>query len=685
MNWRATLGRRSGTCAISRLGTAAVCHPWIWCRFPLADRCHFSFAYPGLASWAIIGRLCGTATVRLALKKLFCSIFAVACSLLSFCGFAFSQDGGVIYAKRCAGCHAAPKGRTPSVEALHGMSATAILRALDSGVMRDQAAGLSAAERAAIAEYLAGAASKSARAAASQAGAGYCTAEAPSSGRGRSEWNGFGAGLENARFQTKEAAGLTQADVPKLRLKWAFSLGDITNSRGQPVVVGGRVFAVGATKVFALDAKSGCLYWTFTTEAPVRSGVVAGASAIYFGDSKANVYAVEIATGKLVWKTRVDEHPAAVITDTPALADGVLYLGVSSYEELVAQNKAYACCTFRGSVVAVDAASGKTVWKTYTVESPHPVSAKNAETRVGQPAAGTQRFGPSGVSVWSTPTVDVKRNVVYVSTGDNYSDPATDSSDAVLALERASGKILWSRQMTEKDAYNVACEGADGANCPEAKGPDFDFGQPPILVTLANGAQELVLAQKSGMAWAIDPDQQGKVLWQAKLGKGSSLGGSMWGSASDGQSVYVAISDLGFRAVKDQPGKFELDPAVGGGLYAVDLASGKMVWNATPVGCGGRKNCSPAQPGAVTAIPGVVFEGSMDGHLRAYASSSGEVVWDFDTAREYDAVNGEKARGGSIDAGGVAVAGGMVYGYSGYGQWGGMAGNVLLAFTVEGK
>jgi polyvinyl alcohol dehydrogenase (cytochrome) len=279
----------------------------------------------------------------------------------------------------------------------------------------------------------------------------------------------------------------------------------------------------------------------------------------------------------------------------------------------------------------------------------------------------------------------VKRNAVYVATGDNYSDPPTDTSDAVMAFDRGTGKLLWSRQMTTNDTYNLGCEVAIHDNCPDSKGPDFDFGQPPILVSLPNGKQELVIAQKSAVAWGIDPDQQGKVLWQTTLGKGSSLGGSMWGSAADERSMYVAISDVGFRPVKDQAGKFELDPATGGGVFALDLLSGKTVWSASAKICEERKNCSPAQPAAVAVIPGVVFEGSMDGHFRAYASSSGEIIWDFDTAREYDTVNGERARGGAIDGGGAAIVGGMVYVYSGYGQWGGMPGNVLLAFSVEGK
>ena len=299
------------------------------------------------------------------------------------------------------------------------------------------------------------------------------------------------------------------------------------------------------------------------------------------------------------------------------------------------------------------------------------------------------RRGPSGAGVWSTPTIDLKRNLIYVSTGDNYSNPTTGTSDAVLALDRDTGKILWSQQMTANDAYTVDCVGAVQTNCPDSHGQDFDFAQPPILVSLVNGKQELVIGQKSGMAYAIDPDQQGKMLWQTRLGKGSVLGGIQWGSAADEKNMYVALSDIGFREVKDpaDPAKVksELDPTQGGGLFALQLDTGNKVWIAVPPNCGERKNCSPAQSAAVIAIPGVVFSGSVDGHFRAYASATGDVIRDYDTAREYGGVNGQKLHGGAMDGGGPAVAGGMIYVYSGYGQWGGMPGNALLAFSVDGK
>lgn len=335
------------------------------------------------------------------------------------------------------------------------------------------------------------------------------------------------------------------------------------------------------------------------------------------------------------------------------------------------------CCTFRGSVVALDAATGDTIWQSFT----------NAEEPKLQ---ANGKVGPSGAAIWSTPTIDEQKEALYVATGDNYSDPVTETSDALLAFDLKTGKLLWSRQFTQGDAYNGACNSRTRANCPPEDGPDFDFGQPPILVQLGDGKRALVIGQKSGLVHAIDPDEEGKILWQTRAGAGGLLVGSQWGSAADEQRMYVAISDVKLLTVADAAApdgrRIALDPEKGGGLHAIDLKSGQIVWSAKPALCPAtRANCSPAQSAAVTAIPGAVFSGALDGHLRAYSSADGSVIWDFDTAREFPTVNGKPARGGSIDATGAAVAGGLVFVASGYDQFGGMPGNVILAYSVAGN
>jgi polyvinyl alcohol dehydrogenase (cytochrome) len=597
----------------------------------------------------------------------------------------FAQDGAAIYRERCSSCHDMPQARVPSLATIKAMSGEAIYIALTNGVMKSRAEGLSTPELFSLIGYIAPTGSAQP---APQAITPTCKGDAAfQPAAGSPQWNGWSTSPTNSRFQDAASAKLTSSDVGKLKLKWAFNLGDVTTARSQPVIVGGRAFIATATgAVYALDADSGCTRWGFKAAGPIRSGVTVGEAngvqAVFFGDTGASIYALNAQTGEQIWKIRPVDHFATMATATPRYFKGVIYQGFSSFEEVMGPDPKYGCCTFRGSVVALEAGTGKKIWQSFTVLEAAKPTRKNP--------AGTQQMGPSGAGVWSSPTIDEQLGVLYVATGDNYSDPPTSTSDAILAIQLKSGELLWSRQLTENDAFNTACGSPQPGNCPEAKGPDFDFGQPPILVSLGEGKRALVVGQKSGMVHAVDPDQKGKILWQTRAGAGSALGGSQWGSASDGQKVYVAIADAGIGVVVDpkspQGFRLTLDPKQGGGLHAIDLKTGKIVWSAKSTPCPeGRTGCSPAQSAAVTAIPGVVFSGSVDGHLRAFSASTGEVLWDTDTAREFETVNGKPAKGGSLDVAGPAVVNGMVFVNSGYGQYGGMPGNVLLAFSVDGK
>jgi polyvinyl alcohol dehydrogenase (cytochrome) len=596
-----------------------------------------------------------------------------------------AESGEELYKQICASCHEAGLERAPNRQALRAMTPERVLAALETGAMLSMGSGRTGVERRAIAEFVTGKPFSKALdlAPSSQA---MCSAKAgdftnPLAGP---QWNGWGVNTSNTRYQDGAGAGFNASAVPRLKLKWAFGFPGDLAADSQPTIAGGRVF-VGAQSgaVYSLSAATGCVHWFFQAAAAVRAAISIGRvqtssgarNVAFIGDRAANVYALDAATGQLLWKTKVDNFPYARVTGAPTFYNGRLYVGVASGEETAGALPDYECCRFRGSLVALNAATGDQVWRTYTITEESRPTKKNK--------IGTQLWGPSGAPIWTKPAIDTQRNAIYVTTGNNYSDPPTATSDAFVALDLATGKILWSRQVTSADAWNTACRLADKSNCADSEGPDFDFASPPILVTLSNGRRALVAGQKSGMVHAIDPDREGAILWQTRVGKGGINGGVQWGSAADQSNVYVALSDIGRTALPNSQAT-EPDPKTGGGMFALRLADGQQVWYTAPPGCGQRERCSPAQSAAVSAIPGVTFSGSVDGHLRAYSATNGNILWDFDTVRNYDTVNRVPARGGSMNVGGPAIAGGMLLVNSGYVN-NGMPGNVLLAFSVDGK
>jgi len=407
-------------------------------------------------------------------------------------------------------------------------------------------------------------------------------------------------------------------------------------------------------------------------EAAVRSAInigkgAAGRLAAYFGDQSATIYAVDAETGESLWKTKVDDNWRAAITGAPALYAGRLYVPVSSREESQVGNPKYPCCQFRGSVLALDASHGELLWKTYTIPE--------AAHKIGKNGIGTELWGPSGSPVWNTPTVDLKRGMLYFGTGNNYSRPATNASDSIVAVDMKTGRIHWIHQVLEKDIWNGSCVLAGDHNpflC-EPNAPDADFASSPALVELKNGRQIIVAGNKAGTVFALDPGADGKLLWERSISKGAPSGGILWGSAVDGDRVYAASAYADLK-----------NPEASGGLTALKLASGSVDWTVYPPPCGERKLCKPTQPAAVTAIPGVVFSATMDGQLRAYSARDGKVVWEYNTVQDYLTVNGIKANGGSISNGGPTIVNGMLFTNSGYSHHGGIIpGNVLLAFGVE--
>jgi polyvinyl alcohol dehydrogenase (cytochrome) len=510
---------------------------------------------------------------------------------------------------------------------------------------------------------------------------------------GSVQWNGWGRGLDNTRYQPEPA--IRASDVAKLALKWAYGYQSGTEF-GQPTVVDERLFVTSSSgRIYSLDSKTGCTYWTYDAAAGSRTAVTIGElararvaalprklkrtlahlevikapSAAFFGDDTGAVYALDAQKGTLLWRTQVDTHPSARIVGAPTLYNDRLYVAVSSTEDTAAANPSYSCCTFRGSVATLEIAGGRIVWKSYTVlEEPTPTH-KNS--------AGIQEFGPAGAAISSSPTIDSKRNVVYVATGGSPTGIEQSLTDAVVAFDLGEGKLRWVKQLVRPDA------GAAGAG----------FAASPVLRTLATGNQVLLAGQKSGVVYGLDPDHGGDILWQTKIGDSGAgaagaagggasaiasvvgppgvagnAGGIVWGSAADHRNLYVAISGL-----LAQPA----NPF--GSLTALDMKTGIARWHAPspePPCSWGERNCSHAQAQAVTVMPGSAFSGSMDGHLRAYSTIDGKILWDFDTAREFQTKNGVKASGGPLDHGGATIVNGMVYVNSG---------NTLLAFSVDGK
>jgi polyvinyl alcohol dehydrogenase (cytochrome) len=597
-------------------------------------------------------------------------------SLILLAILAVDPDGAALYRERCGVCHDAPgQTRAPASSALKMMSPENVVRALETGLMRQQGASLTLPQKRAIAEAVTGKISSA------KISAPACSDSMKPFSPTEADWNGWGNGLENARFQP--AAGLTPAQIPRLKLKWAFAYADTFNANGQPSIVGGRLFVASANRnIYSLDARTGCQFWSFEAEAPVRTAItvvsVKGSRpSAFFGDRRGNVYAVDASNGELLWKKKSMDHPRAGITGAPVFYGERLFVPVVAGEEGAAIDPKYECCTGRGGVVAFDG-EGKKLWQAYSIPEEPRVVEKNS--------SGTPVWGPSGASIWSAPTIDLEKQAVYVATGDNFTHPDSKTSDAILAFSLKTGEMLWSRQLLAGDVFSTACVTPTKQGCPENAGPDYDFGSSPILLKLANGKRALVIGQKSGIVHAIDPDNKGAILWQTRVGRGGILGGVQWGSAFDGKRVFVAVSDVSFKEFSlGRGGTRVLDPKLGGGLYALDPATGAKIWStpAPPI-CGDRANCSPAQSAAISAIPGAVFSGALDGHLRAYAAGDGKIIWDFDTAREFAAVNGT-GKGGSIDGPGPVISGGIVFVNSGYSTFGGQPGNVLLAFSIDGK
>ncbi len=596
-----------------------------------------------------------------------------------------TSSGQALYEANCAACHDQPFYKAPSRGMIRGMGVKGILRAMNTGAMMAQASALDEVERVAVAEYVSGQSLADVQA---QPRPPLCDAQHQFDARQVPVSRGWGVDLRNTRFQPEPSGGLTADNADQLEVKWVFAYPNAFQARSQPIFGGGAIY-VGSQDgtVWALDAQTGCLRWSYQASAEVRTGIVITPwskqdllvqPTLYFGDMLANVYAVDAITGELRWRVKAHEHRDATLTGTPTYHAGRLFVSVSSLEVIAAADPNYECCTFQGTIVSLDANSGATLWRaTTTDELPSPA---------GQTIAGTTILAPSGAPVWSAPTIDVKRNQLYVGTGENYSSPADGNSDAIIAFNLDTGEKLWVSQQTKGDAWNVACfvnlEGINRANCPKENGPDYDFGANPMLLSLDDGQEVVVAGQKSGDVVAIDPDS-GATLWKTRIGRGGVQGGVHFGLAAQDHTVYVPINDLVFA---EDDLRYDSKRKAEPGVHAVDARTGERVWSAQLENvCGDIAFCSPGVSHAITAIPGAVIAGYLDGHLRIHSRADGRVLWQRNMLGEYTSVSGAKATGGAFSGGGVLVANGYLYANAGYGFNLHIPGNALVALGLKGS
>jgi polyvinyl alcohol dehydrogenase (cytochrome) len=582
-----------------------------------------------------------------------------------------SPDGQALYEVHCAACHHDPHdAKAPTLDALRLIHPRRMLHVLTEGAMQSQAAGMTGAEIQTLVAYLAG------RDAPPDVDASaFCDdrslAVRAEAGPRIANW-GMAPGA--GRYLNDAQTAIDAGNVARLELKWAFGLPGTDSARAQPVIDGDALYVASTSgDLFRLDRHRGCIEWHHRNAIPLRTslalGDIDGHAVLYIGDAAGGINAFDALSGAPLWRTRVSLFDASMLTGAPLVHGERVIVPISSFEVGMARNPRHECCRTHGGVRALHARTGEILWTTRLAEP---------ATLRGENGIGIPQWGPSGVPVWSAPTVDARRGRIYIGTGQNYSLPATAYSDAILALDLETGAIVWHRQTYAGDVWNSACTGrTPGPNCPPEPGPDYDFGAGVIIATTSDSREVLLAGQKSGVVFALDPDADGRVLWETQVGAGSALGGVHWGLALEGQRLFVPIADPAFSRANGHPRP---------GLYAVSIDDGGVVWEARA-----PENCTLA-PGACryffrlsaapTAVPGVVFAPGLDGQLRAFAAADGALLWSFDTLGEHVTVNGIVARGGSIDSAGVVAAGTMLYAQSGYGGFGQMPGNVVLAFDL---
>jgi polyvinyl alcohol dehydrogenase (cytochrome) len=596
-----------------------------------------------------------------------------------------AHPGKALYEKHCSACHDKPDlTRAVPFAQLKNMRLGNLFFAMTDGKMKDQAKGLNERQRGQLVDYIVGRQVVDERWIDAMR-CGKATASMRLPPAGDASVLGFGFSRDNRRQLTREQAGISTGDVKDLELAWVLAFPRASTMRAQAAIAGNTLFlpVTDEARVFATDISgdSPCFRWVYTSNVPLRTGVAygvlpSGRAVVAFADAAVNVHLVDATSGKMIWKTPVGRWNLSNATGTPQIVGNRVYMPISASEINFGGDDAHECCKTHGMFAALDATSGRMVWRYETMPDAKPVRDRGD---------GRVLWGPSGAPIWSSPVVDERRGLIYVGTGEATSAPAADTTDSILAIETKTGKLRWKFQATPDDIFLTAClRPKKSLNCPnEGRLLDVDFGAAPILAHRADGSDLLLAGQKSGMLWALDPDT-GKLLWNREFGKGSPLGGIHWGMAVDAHNVYVPIHKM-----PDAQGN---DSNQVPGLHAVDYTTGEVRWSFTAVGdCSGDRkarvptcNANTGLSSPPTVIDGAVFAGSVDGFLRAFDAASGSLLWQYDVARPLTGVNGVAGHGGAIDNASIVAAKGYVFVNSGYAIMGGeRPGNLFLAFRKK--
>ena len=497
--------------------------------------------------------------------------------------------------------------------------------------------------------------------------------------------NGFGFDPRNTR---NAASPITSENVSTLQVRYALG-GDTEEKRGAPAVTQDELFYYAGDDIVAVQRSSGCRLWSTTLGDPASGQVdrprssslvlgerpARGGRLLYVGSMSGNVYALDAGSGATVWRTPISADPQNFITGGMQLHDGRLYVPVSTQQVVTAAIPALPCCESRGAVVALDALTGELRWTFDTVPE-----------------------GSSGGSVWSAIAIDAPRNQLLAGVGQNLTAPATDLTDAIVAVDLETGQLNWSFQGTIGDSWNLSCLVDPPTRCPMPEGPDFDFGAGAILADLPDGGGQVVIAgDKAGTVFSLDP-ATGRMNWSRQVGAGGSLGGIHWGLAVDATAVYATVSDLS----GDKTTRLPFRQALGGsqtrlvagatpGVYKLDLRTGEILWSVSRTHLFEGEVVPSAFSAAVSVTNDVVFAASLDGILLALRASDGAELWSFDTRVTLTAPDGSPVTGGTPDSVGAFAAGDTLLLNAGYTTFGGRTrfnagpGNALFVFELAGS